>query len=72
MRKIFVLIFLTLWLYWANGPAITGSVALRHINKPPLYYIMVPIVTGFVTYFSIIEGILRGTIRIVHSLTRGP
>lgn len=72
MRKIFMLIFLTLWLFWASGPAVTGSVALRNINKPPLYYITARIVTGFVVYFSIIEDLLRGTVRIVYSLTRGP
>lgn len=72
MRKIFVLIFLTLWLFWASGPAVTGSVALRNINKPPLHYIMTRIVTGFVIYFAVIEDLLRGAVRIVYSLTRGP
>lgn len=72
MRKIFMLIFLTLWLFWASGPAVTGSVALRYINKPPLHYIMTRIVTGFVIYFGIVEDLLRGMVRIVTTTVRGP
>lgn len=72
MRKILVLIFLTLWLFWASGPAITGNLASRNINKPPLHYIMTRIVTGFVIYFGVIEDLLRGAVRIIYSKTRGP
>lgn len=72
MRKILVLIFLTLWLFWASGPAITGDLASRYISKPPLHYIMARIITGFVIYFSVIEDLLRGTVRIVTTAIRGP
>lgn len=72
MRKIFMLVFLVLWLFWASSAALTGPLALRNINKPPLYYIAARIVTGFAVYISVVEDLLRGAVRIVYSLTRGP
>jgi len=71
MRKFIWLVFLTTWLIWISGPAITGPIALRHTNKPPLYYIVTGIVTGFVAYIQWIEEILR-SILIGDTLTRGP
>ena len=72
MKKLFMLVFLTLWLLWASGPAVTGPLALRNINKPPLMHIITGIVTGFVIYISVIEEILRGLILIVQGSIRGP
>ena len=72
MKKLFMLVFLTLWLLWASGPAVTGPLALRNINKPSLMHIITGIVTGFVIYISVIEEILRGLILIVQGSIRGP
>ncbi|TFG74415.1 MAG: hypothetical protein E4H21_10855 [Thermodesulfobacteriales bacterium] len=72
MRKLFMLVFLTLWLLWASGPAVTGPLALRNISKSPLMHIMTGIVTGFVIYISVIEDILRGIVLIVGGSIRGP
>jgi len=72
MQRFFMLIIFTLWLLWASGPAITGPLALRYVNKSPLQHIMAGIVTGFVIYIGVIEELLRGAITIVVTSMRGP
>jgi hypothetical protein len=71
MKHFLVLVFLTLWLLWAAGPAVTGSLALRNTNPSPLYYIVTGIVKLFVIYIMYIENLLR-SILIGLIAVRGP